>query len=178
MLWGQLIKVYTDHKILVQDALGLTSYIVYHWRLLLEEYGREIIHIKDIQNTVADAISHLDYSLTPSDGENWMTFILCWCNFASQTTSQQPAVHQDSINLVSANRSEEHVIYPLTVQEIAEAQQNDLLFQLWRYDETFTRHLVENTQILCKDTAMVLPTALQHQAISWYHHDLQHPGAT
>ncbi len=25
MLWGQTIKVYTDHKNLTQDALGLTS---------------------------------------------------------------------------------------------------------------------------------------------------------
>jgi hypothetical protein len=37
MLWGQTIKVYTDHKHLTQDTLGLTSDRVYHWRLLLEE---------------------------------------------------------------------------------------------------------------------------------------------
>ncbi len=38
MLWGQRIKVYTDHKNLIQDALSLTSDKVYWWRLLLEEY--------------------------------------------------------------------------------------------------------------------------------------------
>ena len=43
MLWGQRIKVYTDHKNLIQDALGLTSDRVYRWRLLLEEYGPEIV---------------------------------------------------------------------------------------------------------------------------------------
>ena len=32
--------------------------------------------------------------------------------------------------------------------------------------------------MLSKGTAMVLPTALHHRAISWYHHYLQHPGAT
>jgi hypothetical protein len=57
MLWGQDIKVYTDHKNLTRDALGLTSDRVYHWRLLLEEYAQEIIYIKGIHNTVADAIS-------------------------------------------------------------------------------------------------------------------------
>ena len=46
MLWGQIIKVYTDHKNLMQNALGLTSDRVYQWRLLLEEYGPEIIYIK------------------------------------------------------------------------------------------------------------------------------------
>ena len=61
MLWGQRIKVYTDHKNLVRDALGLTSDRVYRWRLLLEEYGPDIEYIKVIENTVADAISRLDY---------------------------------------------------------------------------------------------------------------------
>ncbi len=32
MLWGQPITVYTDHKNLMQDALGLTSNWVYRWR--------------------------------------------------------------------------------------------------------------------------------------------------
>ena len=64
MLWGQHIKVYTDHKNLLTDALGLTSDRVYRWRLLLEEYGPEIVWIKGIHNTVADAISQLDYNPT------------------------------------------------------------------------------------------------------------------
>ena len=40
-LWGQKIKVYTDHQNLTRDALGLTSDHIYHWRLMLEEYGPE-----------------------------------------------------------------------------------------------------------------------------------------
>eukprot|EP00804_Cyclotella_cryptica_P017168 CCRYP_013110-RA/>CCRYP_013110-RA protein AED:0.23 eAED:0.23 QI:0/0/0/1/0/0/2/0/214 len=31
MLWGQRLKVYIDHKNLIQDALGLTSDRVYQW---------------------------------------------------------------------------------------------------------------------------------------------------
>ena len=42
MLWGQKLKVFTDHKNLIQDALGLTSDRVYRWRLLLEEFGPEL----------------------------------------------------------------------------------------------------------------------------------------
>jgi len=55
MLWGQPVKVYTDHKNLMRDAQGLTSDRVYRWRLLLEEYGPEIVYIKGIHNTVADS---------------------------------------------------------------------------------------------------------------------------
>jgi ribonuclease HI len=45
MLWGQDIKVYTDHKNLTRHALGLTSDRVYRWWLLLEEYAPVIIYI-------------------------------------------------------------------------------------------------------------------------------------
>ena len=37
MLGRQRLKIYTDHKTLIQDALGLTSDRVYQWRLPLEE---------------------------------------------------------------------------------------------------------------------------------------------
>jgi hypothetical protein len=57
MLWGQRINVYTDHKNLTQDGLGLMSNRVTRWRILLEEYAPKIIYIKGIHNTVADAIS-------------------------------------------------------------------------------------------------------------------------
>jgi hypothetical protein len=57
MLWGQRINVYTDHKNLTRDGLGLTSNRVTRWRILLEEYAPKIIYIKGIHNTVADAIS-------------------------------------------------------------------------------------------------------------------------
>ncbi len=52
MLWGQFIKVFTNHKNLMRDALGLTLDQVYQWRLLLEEYRPELVYIKDIHNTL------------------------------------------------------------------------------------------------------------------------------
>ena len=61
MLWGQQIKVFTDHANLMRDALGLTSDRVYPWQLLLEEYGPKIVYITDIHNTVADAVPRLEY---------------------------------------------------------------------------------------------------------------------
>jgi hypothetical protein len=66
------------------------------------------------------------------------------------------------MNLVFANCSEEDVIYPLTVKEIAEAQATDPNILKLTVDPQYTRNLVENTQVLCRGTAMVLPAALQH----------------
>eukprot|EP00804_Cyclotella_cryptica_P029463 CCRYP_011269-RB/>CCRYP_011269-RB protein AED:0.46 eAED:0.43 QI:0/0/0/1/0/0/3/0/281 len=74
MLWGQRLTVFSDHKNLIQEPVGLTSDGVYRWRLLLEEYGPEVIHIKGIQNTVADAISRLDICPVQEEKTTWMTF--------------------------------------------------------------------------------------------------------
>jgi hypothetical protein len=67
MLWDQKIKVYTDHQNLMRDALGLNSDQVYHWRLFLEEDGPEIVYIKGIHNTVADALLRLVFGPVPDD---------------------------------------------------------------------------------------------------------------
>ncbi len=64
MLWGQSIKVYTNHANLIRDALGMTSDCVYQCRLLLKEYWPEIVYIKGIHNTIANAISRLEYDLS------------------------------------------------------------------------------------------------------------------
>jgi hypothetical protein len=61
LLWGQSIKVYTDHANLIRVALGMTLDHVYQWSLLLKEYRPKIVFIKGIYNTVADAISWLEY---------------------------------------------------------------------------------------------------------------------
>ncbi len=37
-------------------------------------------------------------------------------------------------------------------------------------------HLIEDTKVLWKNEKVVIPTSLQHRAVSWYHHYLQHPG--
>ena len=76
MLWGQQIVVYTDHKNLMQKALRVTSDRGYRWRLIIEEYGPKIIYIKGKMNTMADAISRLDFlpKAEPKNLEqkNWM----------------------------------------------------------------------------------------------------------
>ena len=38
--------------------------------------------------------------------------------------------------------------------------------------------LVEDIEVLCNDGRLVIPKKLQHRAVQWYHHYLQHPGHT
>ena len=81
MLWGQKIKIYTDHENLTRKALGANSDRVYRWRLLLEEFGPEIVYIKGIHNTVADAISRLDFIPKKVDGKTGKMPAMCHSAF-------------------------------------------------------------------------------------------------
>ena len=45
ILWNQNLKVFTDHTNMIQDALGMTCDRVYHWRLLLKDYGLKVVYL-------------------------------------------------------------------------------------------------------------------------------------
>ena len=105
-----------------------------------------------------------------------MNLTKCWCKIDApqpSTTKQD-----ESINIMFANCSEEDEIYPLTVKEIAEEQKSDTSLKKRILSEKYKQLLVENTLVFCKDGKLVIPKSLQHRAVSWYHHYLQHPGNT
>ncbi len=139
MLWGQQIKVFTDHANLMRDALGLTSDRVYQWRLLLEEYGPKIVYIKGIHNTMADAVLRLEYYLSvnktagsfhtrivrknSSQRQCWMRVSKNWCELDIDSDNLDSYTNKhDDWNLMYAHHEEEEEVYPLTLTEIADAQ--------------------------------------------------------
>ena len=80
------------------------------------------------------------------------------------------------MNLVFANQNKEDSIYLPKTREIAEAQEDksNLITQAER--EGYSTQLDENVSELCKGNKMVIPKSMQHHAIAWYHHYLQHFG--
>jgi hypothetical protein len=82
------------------------------------------------------------------------------------------------MNNVFANHSEGKEIYPLTVKEIAKAQKLNRLFKATTLKEKYEKTLIKNTSVFCKNGKLVIPRSLQHRAISWYLHYLQHSGNT
>ncbi len=65
LLWGQELIVYTDHKNIIYG--NLSNDRITQWRLLLEEYSPTFLHIKGVDNVVADALSRLDKNEPPQD---------------------------------------------------------------------------------------------------------------
>jgi hypothetical protein len=144
MLWGQQIKVFTDHANLMRDALGLTLDRVYQWRLLLEEYGPEIVCIKGIHNTVADAGLWLEYDPSVNktaesfhttkvrsrsrQRQSWATVLKNWCKLDIDSDNLDSYTNKhDDWNLMFAHHEEEEEVYPITLPEIADAQRKDLI---------------------------------------------------
>eukprot|EP00956_Cyclotella_meneghiniana_P011825 scaffold16629_cov44-Cyclotella_meneghiniana.AAC.2 len=82
------------------------------------------------------------------------------------------------MNFVFANTQEEESIYPLTVSEIAEAQNEDADLKKLAKADKYEKKLVEDITVYCKDDKLVIPKTLQRQTVAWYHHYLQHPGST
>jgi hypothetical protein len=189
MLWGQSIKLFTDHTNLIRDALGMTLDWVYQWRLLLEGYGPKIVYIKGIHSTAADAISWLEYdpsvnrtaenyhvrtvkkrSSKCSQKQSWMTVSKHWCNLEIDTHKPK------ELYFAFANHGEEDEIYPLTTIEIAEAQHKDQELKAYLQKECQNAkkdvclQLVENTKVLRKNGKFIIPASLQHRAVAWYHH--------
>ncbi len=157
-----------------------------------------IIHIKGIHNTVADAVSRLDYDpqlnktneythgmigVEPEElsVQQWKLFAHHWCRYNESSTPTQ--AHCFYMDKVFANRSDEDKIYPLTTVEIAAAQRvGASLKHLFKCnavtDQGLEIKLIENTSCVCKYGELVIPKPLQVHAVKWYHHYLQHPGHT
>jgi hypothetical protein len=152
MLWGQRIKVYTDHQNLIRDALGLDSNRVFRWRILLEEYNPEIVYIKGIDNTVADALSRLEYD--PSVNVKNVHWCRKMKRFARRFNRYDPkdspnhggasqdVVMKDSFvntaiegsemslkNIFANLGEEEEEIYPPTISQIAEEQRRNRVYK-------------------------------------------------
>jgi hypothetical protein len=101
---------------------------MYQFRLWLEKYGPMSFYIKGIHNTVADAISRLDYY--PRVNQTAECYFMAKVNKNSKCSQRQNRIevskqrcklkvdtnkHED-LNLLFANHREEDKIYPLTTK--------------------------------------------------------------
>ena len=93
-------------------------------------------------------------------------------------------MRQVMTHLFSQTEDTEDSVYPVTINEIAEAQ---------RQDDKWKKHLqrpntragflvviFDDTPVLVKEDdrrqRLVIPDCLQEKILYWYHHYLQHPG--
>jgi hypothetical protein len=111
----------------------------------------------------------------------WKTFLKLWCCYNEYNTGNK--TQECNLNQVFANRSKEEEIFPLTTQEIADAQKaEDKLKHCIKHNAVLNIRLevslVDDTHVVCKDGRMIIPKPLKQCTVLWYHHYLQHPEHT
>jgi RNase H-like domain found in reverse transcriptase len=68
ILLGHIIWIYTDHKNLTFSNFNTDH--VRRWRLIVEEYGPEMIYFPGTKNVVADFLSHQPFAESPTNEIN------------------------------------------------------------------------------------------------------------
>ncbi len=138
---------------------------------MLEEYGPKIVYIKGIHNTVADAVSRLEYD--PSVNKTaesfhrmkvknrsrqrqcWVTVLKNWCKLDIDSDNLDSYTNKhDNWNLVFAHHKEEEEVYPLILTEIADAQRKDQELKSYFKKNAIMPHkdmgiqLIDDTKVL------------------------------
>ncbi len=111
-----------------------------------------------------------------------MTVSKNWCKLDIDSYNLDSYTNKhDDWNLVFAHHEEEDKVYPLTLTKIADAQHKDRELKVYFKKNTkmpqkdIDLHLIEDTNVLCKNRKVIIPTSLRHRAVSWYQYFLQHP---
>jgi hypothetical protein len=152
ILLGHIIKIYTDHKNLT--FANFNTDCVRHWRLIVEEYGPEIVYLPGMHIIVADFLSRHPIS---TDSINEIHCI-------------------DEIFPIDDNDS-----FPLDFATISSHQQADICLQrIKQSNNDYETCIIGCTPIvyLRDSDKIVVPQSLQRQIVDWYHTMLAHPGKT
>jgi transposase InsO family protein len=149
ILLGHRINIFTDHKNLTFEKS--TTDRVRRWKLIIEEYGPNLIYVKGHKNIIADALSRLPICEVPMDESYFF---------------QECFADDDE--------------FPLSFDVISEEQNNDELLQakVQQNPDRYVRRTINDHQLIFCDDKIVIPEDLQPRILEWYHKNLMHPGVT
>ena len=181
ILLGHQIRVYTDHQNLIYKHFNTER--VMRWRLILEEYGPEILYLPGHKNVVADALSRLN--LKPSSQEVTSAQSAGMWHYMTEPFTNAESCKLKMAELFGQTKSDlPSDIYPLKYSTLQRAQQQDKsLHRVLNKSEnqyrftTFRGGGIHHT-LICHNGKIVIPESLQKQVVEWYHQTLCHPGMT
>ena len=163
ILLGHKVIVHTDHKNIIYGNLANDRII--RWRLLLEEFGPEHVHINGKDNVVADALSRYPMNDDDHSGQlsaHCMSILTRW---------------EDEVDMETfvTTRDMEMEKFPMNPHLIRREQQK---VKAITKNKEFKIIKVEDAELFAKDGRIVVPTSLQSRTIEWFHVYLAHPGAS
>ena len=155
ILYGQEIRVYTDHKNLTCKTFNTER--VMSWRLLIEEFGPNFIYIKGPDNVVADSLSRL--------------------NKIENTINEKEIHSQEMAELYHVDKLPEN-IHPTNFKLIEKYQRNDkeLMKTVKTSVKEYSTKSFRGSDIICLNGKIYIPKRLQNSIVKWYHEILCHAG--
>ena len=157
ILLGNVIRAHTDHKNLTYAGTNYNSDRRLRQRLLLEEYGVELIFVAGNINVVADGMSRLDFETCHKTKEE--------CYHVTET---------------------EHAPPPFDLQQIAKEQEkcSQLLQLKVKGRDVKLKEVTDGLSLWHfkprqgTTYQIYVPTNLQIPLVEWYHNALKHPGTS
>ena len=163
ILLGQKIEVHTDHKNLT--CKNFNTERVMRWRLILEEYGPELLYIKGTHNVVADALSRLNMD----EGHGGELDALCFEVMAELYAGEDDEFPNE---------------FPLSYRQLAHEQGRDEEIKRFlreknkRFKTEVFKHSGTEYRLVTRDGKIYVPKVLQEPTVEFYHGLLMHPGET
>lgn len=137
-------------------------------RLILEEFGPDIKHIKGTENIVSDAISRLP--TTNKDQKEQCTKAY---DLLSETLKETEQII-----------FEEEESFPLNLSLVRWTQQQELNASNSKLKQTVNEKsagykitTLDNIEIVTYEDKIYVPQKLRKKTMEWYHHFLNHPGS-
>jgi hypothetical protein len=173
ILLGHQIKVYTDHKNLTFTQFNTER--VLRWRMVLEEYGPELIYIKGPDNVVADALSRLDLLPDPPVVDNKPETNVMGHSADYMTISDYFEVHRNEL-------PDDAFPLRMSLIEAEQRKDNELQTAINKPNSKYRRRQVrggnKRYEVIETNGKIVVPIGLRKRFLNWYHDTLMHPGIT
>ena len=158
------------------------------WRLILEEYGPELIYTKGTTNIVADALSRLKTEPTTESIAEAKNFVnireanAMICGVEKQIAAATQGVKHTTQG-VEMLPSLARTNFPLTFAKIRNAQRSDAaVLKLLQSNDAYSLKIFHGGEKRCglivRNDKIVIPKTLQRRVAEWYHWYLCHPGET
>jgi transposase InsO family protein len=183
ILLGQDIVVHTDHKNIVYG--NLSNDRIARWRLLLEEYSPEYVHVSGKDNVVADALSRLDadFNKIPEYGSEKSSHIghVCAATVMELTRNEsfKMPTKAESLAVAMVTQTDMNEYrFPLLPSLIKSEQLKDKELQnsLSKTPHSFETKVIEGIELTVYNGKIYIPKTLRQRIIAWYHEYLVHPG--